>query len=465
VGWNAPLSRGDCSTVIRDVHLRRYAEIGAKLRSLDQELDDWSKLTDQEALGMRRHHSQVRLLKATLQGLLEPVAAAVKAAAADASVLDQGVSWENEILAAHSIWEVFRAKLLLRTSEMFRTHLAACDDLAWACYQPALQAFAPGATKTPPLVFLSATWSPFAQARDGNFQNEVRAYGRAGAVLSDDEFQKVLKYLPIPLVSLPWYQLSHLPGAILIAHEVGHVVERDFDLTGDIAAALQAANLQFTSIWQGWAREVFADLYGCLAMGPAYVGALMDLLATSVTVIKTEQLRGGEYPTRALRVELALRALHATGHGDASDALRASWAATYPPPHAMEDFIPDVDKVVAAIYGGPVRGQPLTKVISWHATQVEVTKMKDAVLRNFDLSKYGDVRQAFAAARLIHEDPGNSDLQTVFQRLIKHITGKGGQAYRYRGTTVGTRPQLDQQLENDEPAARDQGRALRKLLS
>src|SRR5215472_7235767 len=118
---------------------RRRAEIDAKLRSLDAELCHWKKLTEREDLGLRRHHSQVRRLAAVFDGLTESARKNVEALSAESAiVLERAESVENDILAVHAIWEVFRSKLVLREDAMFRNMLAACDDLTWECYGPAM---------------------------------------------------------------------------------------------------------------------------------------------------------------------------------------------------------------------------------------------------------------------------------------------------------------------------------------
>src|SRR5271157_32705 len=151
---------------------RRRAEVDAKLASLANEFQHWKDITTVEG-GLGRHNSQVRRLAATIDGALDPLRATLKSKSAT-DVLAEGESWENEILAAHSIWEVFRSKLVLREDALFVKKLNACDDLAWECYSPALKLWDPD-RKGPPLVYFSATWSPFAVSRDSNFQNEVRA--------------------------------------------------------------------------------------------------------------------------------------------------------------------------------------------------------------------------------------------------------------------------------------------------
>jgi hypothetical protein len=77
--------------------------------------------------------------------------------------------------------------------------------------------------------------------------------------------------------------------------------------------------------------------YGCLCMGPAFVGAMMDLLSASVASVQNESRSGGKYPTRALRVELMLGALQRDHAADAA-RLRATWEDVYGPLGKMLEF-------------------------------------------------------------------------------------------------------------------------------
>jgi hypothetical protein len=454
------------------LHQRRRAEIQAKLSSLNTELDAWSRLTETGTTGFGRHRSQVRALVHTLTGLVEHVQEAVKVAPADNSVFEQVVTWEKEILAAHSIWEVFRSKLVLRQSDQFRASLGACDDLAWACYEPSLKSFSPGAIKVPPLVFLSSTWSPFAQSRDSNFQNEIRAPDPE-RVLTGEIFRQVLRRLPVPLVGLPWYQVVYVPGSILLAHEVGHVVEWDFGLTESIETSLVNSGAEHADLWLQWRSEVFADLYGCLAMGPAYVGALMDLLTTSVSKVQSARSHSGNYPTRAMRVELLLTALSKTGFDDDSKRRRATWEAAYGEAAAGDKVKADVPLVVDAIYGknyrNPVPGQPnlaLKDVISFAADGAE-QKVADYVAGNrrevCDLAK--DPRTFFAAAQLLHEQPpaGFSNFPKAFERLVSCASREGMQVFRFRGKSVDAKD-LAAEVEKGSEQLKESGRLLRDYL-
>jgi hypothetical protein len=453
--------------VIRATHVRRLAELRAKLASLRDELDSWRALTEQTP-ALRRHFSQIRLLDATLTAMLTTTRDELANQPEDESVLDKGVDWENEMLAAHSIWEVFRSKYVLRQNETFRDYLAACDDVAWACYEPALLRFAPGTKREPPLVFLSATWSPFAQSRDTNFQNEIRLTSSGVAALSSDEFQQVLKRLPFPLVSLPWYQAFHLPGANIIAHEVGHVVDNDFGIRAQILARLDAANLKFATVWKGWAAEMFADIYGCLAMGPAFVGAMLDLLATSASGVQKERRLGGTHPTRALRAQIILRVLALSGYADDALRLRSAWEKSFPATKVMDDVAAEMNAVIDIILAGPYHGAALTEVISLPPSGV-VKQMRAYAgqgqalqLRQFDAS---DPRYLFAAAQLLHEDPVANQKGNAFQLLVAQAMRKGTGQFRSQGKPVATQLEVDQQLAARLGACADQGVELRKLLT
>lgn len=447
---------------------RRRTEINAKLQSLDKELEHWKKITEEENRGLRRHHSQVRRLAATFKGLTESVSQSIQALPADAAtVFANAKSWEDQILAAHSIWEVFRSKLVLREDELFRNYLAACDDLAWECYGPAMKRFEPD-RKGPPLVYFTATWSPFTLSRDSNFQNEVRISWGTGGALSDEQFQTVLRRLPIPLVGVPWYQVFHPPSALIIAHEAGHIVEFDFDLTAEILSALDSAGLNHPDTWKGWASEVFADLYGCMCMGYAFVGALMDLLATSVSAIQTEERRRGKYPTRALRVELMLEALKGQlGHPGESDRLRSMWEGVYGRMQTMLDFKDDVKRVVRAVYKGPYRGIALTEITTFPQNAREILQtIGQAAADGFldDLDHYKDPRELFAAAQWLHENPQPRQHAGAYKFIIEQIVKKGANQFRTRGEPVEDKAVLDADLKPQEETDRKNGRALSDYL-
>jgi hypothetical protein len=446
--------------------LRRLAEVEAKLRSLDAELQHWKDLTEEEGRGLRRHHSQMVRLGEIFHGLTESVRESIRKVGSDSAVLENVESWENQILAAHSIWEVFRSKFVMREDELFRDVLFACDDLVWSCYRPAMARFSTS-RKEPPLVYFTTTWSPFAVSRDASFQNEIRSGAGVTGALGDEAFFQVLRRLPIPLVGLPWYQAFHLPGALVIGHETGHVVESDFDLTGEIAAALDAAPLHNRETWKRWASEVFADLYGCLCLGPAFVGAMMDLLAVSVTAVRTEERKTGKYPTRALRVELMLTALVQNSHQAEATRLRSAWEATYGPPQRMLDFMSDLPAVVTAIYAGPYQGTSLLDITSFpKGDALTIQTIGEAARGGFSnmLADYHDPRLLFAGAQWLHENRQAGQDPEAYTWIVKQVIKRDKNQFRAPGETVETKIELDNDLEQLRETDRITGRDLQSLI-
>jgi hypothetical protein len=244
----------------------------------------------------------VRRIAETLNGLLSTLQQNPQWNSPDAAtILEKAPKWEMQILTAYSAWDVFREKLALRQDDKFSDLLAACDDLTWECYEPAMTAYSPGKAKQPPLVYLNTTWNPMLRRRDSSYGRDVEeGLDSTRETLTHPAFLETIQKLAVPLLGLPWFLVAHMPSAILIAHEVGHAVEFDFGLTEALQSALTKAGLEEPYEWSGCAREVFADLYGVLWMGRYLAGAVLDVNLASRAKVDGDQ-NFGKYPPRPLR--------------------------------------------------------------------------------------------------------------------------------------------------------------------
>jgi hypothetical protein len=290
----------------------------AKSKVLYSELERW-RIDSERGAPLEKHNSQIRRVAARLRGLLGNIDVELNAESLD--ILSQGRAIEEKLLTAHVIWEFFRSKFVQRLDGNLREYLRVCDELAWACYEPVRQQFlaqpanaqSATAVKEPPLVFLNGGWSPFALGRDSAFQVERVA----GGWLAQQDFRRIVESLPVPLIGVPWYQVAHLPDAVVIAHEVGHIVEWDFHLTPDLTAALDTAQIAGSpEAWRAWRPEVFADLFGCLALGPAFAATLMDFLAQDKARLDADKRNvdaWGAYPPAWLRAKLMIETLRLLG--------------------------------------------------------------------------------------------------------------------------------------------------------
>lgn len=449
---------------------RRKRELLVKLQTLDRELKDWSRLTSDPPF--RRHYSQVTRINAMLDGLLESMTHSTAwTNPAEPVALAKATEWERRILTAHAIWEVFRGKLAQRFDGHFQPRLAAYDDLAWACYEPAMLRYS-SAKREPPLVYLNATWSAFLRRRDRSFEKDVDAGKDARDLLDDADYRATIAQLPVLLLGLPWFQIAHLPSALMIAHEIGHAVEWDFELTSRLDSALHAAGLNHDADWRFAASEVFADLYGVLCLGRSFAAALIDLLAADKALVAAEN-EFTVYPTRTCRVALVVEALRYFGLNDEATAVDEGWEAEYGRSEALPSHRADVPKVVAAIYGkdaGIVNdglGLDLGTLLSPPDNVTVGAVAQHAVLGNrTELAKQGDARILFCALRHVSDSDQYQPAQIdrAADRLVAQVVDRNAAVFRYRGAAVVEKSDVDAQIKQasaDDAAA---GRKLAELL-
>ncbi|MDT8306781.1 MAG: hypothetical protein RRC07_12665 [Anaerolineae bacterium] len=400
------------------VELQR-AELGDQLAALRGELETWRERAKPNQT-FEKHHTQVeritRQLESYLDGLGEPEEHGGLGFAELRAL-------QSHLLLAHRIWAYFRSKLALRDVTWLRDPLRMADELAWECYRPARDKaeaagmIAPGSMKEPPLVFFTSEASPFVQARATHFVPE--------GVTGDDfrrlddfrRFDDALLLLPIPVLGIPWFQIDHLPAAVVIGHEAGHAVDRDYGVVESLASAYDALDFGDGRLagWQAWRNEIFADVYGVLCTGPASIRALMAYLAAEPEAIRRERLPHprtgwGAYPTKHLRMQLNFAALREIGLDEAAAELEAAWLAAYPS-HLMKTYEEDIAKVVRLLLQTPLAvfgGKPLTAVISFTREDLARAKLlAGKIKRGSQLGQNERLRHLFAAATLAYYDaPG-----------------------------------------------------------
>jgi hypothetical protein len=437
---------------------RKLSELSAKLASVGRELAEWKEQSE-EGGPLEKHHTQVRAVATALETLAQGIEARLAAAATGTAVLARAVSVELMILELHRIWEFFRSKLALRYVPWFRSYLLAADEFAWSCYRPAHNWVSAGRAKEPPLVFFTGGSSPLTLPRGSAYVAE----DVPGEALRTQQFQAMLRHLPIPVIGVPWFQLQHLPDAPVIGHEVGHDVEADLGLTPrmhellDEALTASGADAH-RAAWHAWLGEVFADVYGALATGPAYVATLADFLVGDVREVARETPRGpdwGAYPPRALRVLLAAEVVAGCGLPDEARDLGKQWRDTYGE-HAAPEFERDLPVVVKALVAGPYEelgGGGLTTLVKFGASeQLQATRAASEATagRSPDVD---DVRVLTAAARLAFDaDPQAYGRKDAAQRILRRIEKAQASGTRAQ-VAAGNRPTLSGRARDERDAA------------
>ncbi len=385
---------------------RKQAEVGRKMEALAGEFQRWLDATKPGA-AFPKHHTQVRAAIGRLEGFQE----AVREILAEDNSLSTAREMARTLLAVHRIWEFFRSKLAQRHDEAFARYLAIADEFAWLCYLPlytqARQANPARVLKEPPLVYLNGGMSPFILTRDAGFQAE--AVPRE--LITGSDFRQATSSLPFPVIGAPWNQVLHLPDALAIGHEVGHSVEADFDLEPALDAIIDEALAESggtgrAAFWKAWRSEVFADVCGCLAAGPAFVCALADFLLADPRELLARQPALEPYPPENLRVRINACILRKMGFDAPAERILAAWEAEYPLPAGQSCFIDDDAPAVAARFlDGKLDalGGSLRSALTFDASQYERARTQaQCALEGRALKDYRDLRVTLAAARMAY---------------------------------------------------------------
>lgn len=317
-----------------DLAARKAVEIDLKLASLAAESELWKKQTGPGSK-FPQHTSQI----AEVWRVLDHLRAKAEEKKAELGVHQTSML----VLSTYRLWEFFRSKFAQRLVEEYGRYLAWADQLAWNCYSPVREYTA----KAPPLVYLNGGFSPFVAKRGSAYAGEIIPYEN----FSDEEVIAAQKELPFPIIGVPYYQVKHYAEMPSIAHEVGHVVEDDLQLTAELKRLFEdtlKSDHPRLPFWSGWRRELFADTWGCLGTGPAFVSALADF-KFGQRAESPVPVEGTKYPPPWLRIAFSQAILE-------SDPLRFNVSATlqpfqavFPHPDNAQPFLADAHSLAAAL--------------------------------------------------------------------------------------------------------------------
>jgi len=121
--------------------------------------------------------------------------------------------------------------------------------------------------------------------------------------------------LPLSLIGVPRILKSQPWNFVAVAHEVGLSVYADINLSWEIINKLQTEALnsgvssQTAALWANWNEIIFADIFGTLKLGPAYVSGMIELLSADPAAVANFDV-SGPYPPVALRWHIMLQTLH-----------------------------------------------------------------------------------------------------------------------------------------------------------
>lgn len=126
------------------------------------------------------------------------------------------------------------------------------------------------------------------------------------------------RQIPITLLAVPREFLSDPWNLVAIAHEVGVQLYQDAQLGYEFAHKLLRESVnanvsgQTAPLWSRWHETLFADIFGVMRLGPAYVSGMIELLGADP---RTAVAMSPESPTPPIYVRwhVMLQALHLLG--------------------------------------------------------------------------------------------------------------------------------------------------------
>ncbi|HET9897051.1 MAG TPA: hypothetical protein VFQ44_19120 [Streptosporangiaceae bacterium] len=249
--------------------------------------------------------------------------------------LDQLGAWLGEVDLSSPLGDVYEAcrtfdlrLLWLRRVRDFFTEkfdqrdgeladvIHAADELVWSCYHLVLERareLAGIRAGTLPLPFIEPRYSPT------TFPADLVPAGLRSEI--DEPFlTEHLNRLPVPIVRLQPACVSGPWWLLYAAHEVGHSVQ--FDLAGKRALVDGYQQLVTQAVsdaggeagdaarWGTWSKEIFADIFSVLMMGPWAIWAMVELeLQSEAAMGEHRELRpqgaAGHRPARNAAVAIA----------------------------------------------------------------------------------------------------------------------------------------------------------------
>lgn len=201
------------------------------------------------------------------------------------------------------------ASFMQRTAPTTTHRIAALDAIIRALYLPTIR----NAHKRGLLTKESLSRSPLATLCGGDAGCTWRQHVLTSAAEG--------RFIPVSLVSVP-QQLTAEPWNLVgIAHDVGLQVYSDCDLAWEMAHKLQReAQLTGVSaitapVWARWHETLFADTFGVLQLGPAYVSGMIETLGGNpATILATTPT--GDAPPAYIRWHVMLQTLQLLSYAD-----------------------------------------------------------------------------------------------------------------------------------------------------
>jgi hypothetical protein len=378
---------------------RVCAELRLRLAVLPAETAAWLRRVQDAKDGWGIHLSQIEAFRVTMNVLYEKQTEKYKKVEKAISPDAFAQSYESlcrEMVAVQELWRVFRSLLDQRerierpTSpevgkgrRLFRSLLGwrrqraqgaylplldAADLIAADCYNSGVKRprdewdiLRADRCREPPLVYWEADDSPATVSRGlavGALDSRVRHY----------RFQR----LPVPVIAIPYDYAACLWLLSFLAHEVGHNLDQDLNLSRALTEQLDQALTKAQSpglevrraVWRNWTAELLADALGILFGGLGFALSLADLLQTIAPLLPGSSAEK-PHPHPRLRVRLLAAMLRSCGIPDWTTAAEQLERSESNLPEVLQGYTTDVEIVGETCLKAPLaplRGHALCEL-------------------------------------------------------------------------------------------------------
>lgn len=268
----------------------------------------WSERRTQDSLN--QYQTQLNAIKSLLDGAIDYLQTQLNALDLNVPPGDFYEScrlFDLRVIWLRKVWRFYKEKFDQRADKTLQPILRAADEVVWSCYRQIAdkaKLYVPEFKYGPaPLPFIEASFSP------ESFPSELVPYDLKP---SETGFlQNLLNQLPIPLVSLPQSCVTAPWWLVYIGHEMGHHVQyalldkrrfiKLFQVQVEDVVKNNGGIEDDAAKWGRWSKEIFADVFSVLMMGPWAVWSMMEFEMKKASAML---VRRDQYPSPVARLSL-----------------------------------------------------------------------------------------------------------------------------------------------------------------
>ena len=393
----------------------RITRSAAATTALRDEILSW--------LDQRRHNEAFRrfgnhfdVLAVVFPRMLSGIVDALDRAsllASSGAIYERCRELDDSLVVVRRAYEWYAAKYDQRLDDRLARALRGADEIVRSCWQSAFELRGIPAP-TGPLPYFDARFDSSATSR--------RAVPIQIKASRDAPFDDLIEALPIPVTALPMWASAESWWLVLAAHETGHHVEKDLGLEVQTRAALAPG-------WVSWSRELFADAFSVLMVGPAAVAPVRELEHATVERMMAVPEPGDPYPPSLVRLAVLaeLTGLPRTAVSDLAGIPHAQMAAL----PALAPYLDAVPAVSAALLELMKDLRPPwdpRRVAAWQHR----LRTPDPILSQLETS--AAARHLIAAGVAAYAEAATTERQLVHENLMRFLPECGP------GGTLGSAP-------------------------